>query len=113
MITFFSPLHARHEPQYEFYRGERVPCFETPQRAAFVIQELRARGHEVRAPRIDSRELLAQVHSERYLDFLETAWTQWLALDAANDELQPFPSVWPVRTLRFDVEPDNFVARLG
>ena len=26
---------------------------------------------------------------------------------------QPFPSVWPVRTLRSDVEPANFIARLG
>jgi hypothetical protein len=43
---------------------------------------------------------------------LRTAWDQWLALDAAN-AVQPFPSVWPVRTLRSDVEPANFVARLG
>jgi len=38
---------------------------------------------------------------------------QWLALDAANAALQPFPSVWPVRTLRSDAEPDNFIAKLG
>ena len=34
-------------------------------------------------------------------------------LDAGNAACQPFPSVWPVRTLRSDVEPDNFVAKLG
>ena len=43
----------------------------------------------------------------------QSAWAQWLALDAANAARQPFPSVWPVRSLRSDLEPENFVARLG
>jgi len=113
VITFFSPQHERHAPQDEFFRGERVPALERPERAACVLRELQARGHEVRPPKLDSRELLLQVHAERYLDFLETAWTQWVALDASNSGVQPFPSVWPVRTLRCDIEPDNFVAKLG
>jgi acetoin utilization deacetylase AcuC-like enzyme len=62
---------------------------------------------------VDSRAVLGQVHAARYLDFLASAWDQWLALDPANARRQPFPSVWPVRTLRSDVEPQNFVARLG
>ena len=53
------------------------------------------------------------VHAPRYLAFLDSAWTQWLALDPAHEERQPFPSVWPVRTLRSDVEPANFTACLG
>ena len=57
--------------------------------------------------------MLARVHEARYLDFLESAWAQWLALDEGNGARQPFPSVWPVRTLRSDLEPQNFIARLG
>ena len=113
MITFFSPRHELHAPAYEFFRGERVPCFESPARANFVLDELVARGHEVRAPVVDSLALLQQVHTPRYLAFLESAWRQWLALDAANETRQPFPSVWPVRSLRSDVEPFNFTARMG
>ena len=113
MLIVHSPAHQAHAPAVEFFRGERVPCFESPQRAEYVLQALRARGHELREPTHDSRALLARVHSARYLDFLETAWSQWLALDAANAARQPFPSVWPVRSLRSDVEPDNFIARLG
>ena len=113
MITFFSPQHSRHAPAYEFFRGQRVPCFESPERAAFVQQALLASGHELREPTLDSSVVLAQVHSPRYLAFLQTAWQQWLALDAANADIQPFPSVWPVRTLRSDIEPINFVAKLG
>jgi acetoin utilization deacetylase AcuC-like enzyme len=113
MITFFTPKHALHAPEYEFFRGERVACFESPSRADFVRTELIAQGHEIREPDVDSAEVLRQVHSARYLAFLESAWTQWVAVDAGNAARQPFPSVWPVRTLRSDVEPQNFTAKLG
>ena len=114
MITFHNPLHQGHAPVHEFFRGERVPCFEKPARVDYVEEALRARGHGMVAPDVDSGPVLAQVHAPRYLAFLQTAWQQWLALDpVANATVQPFPSVWPVRTLRSDVEPDNFVARLG
>lgn len=113
MIAFFSPAHVMHAPEYEFHRGERVPCFETPARAEIVRAELAARGHEVREPTHDARAILPRVHSTRYLEFLETAWDQWLAMDPGNEGVQPFPAVWPVRTLRADLEPENFTARLG
>jgi acetoin utilization deacetylase AcuC-like enzyme len=113
MLCIHSSLHTLHAPEYEFFRGERVPCFESPTRANFVLQEVLARGHEVRVPHSNSQQLLAKVHTQRYLAFLETAWSQWVALDPANANKQPFPSVWPVRTLRSDVEPRNFIAQLG
>jgi len=113
MIVFHSPLQQGHAPEFEFHRGERVPCFESPARARFVLDELLARGHEVRAPEGDSGPVLPLVHTARYLRFLESAWDQWLALDEGNAGRQPFPSVWPVRSLRSDIEPTNFTARLG
>ena len=113
MITFFTPQHQLHAPEYEFFRGERVACFESPSRADFVQEELVKRGHEIREPSVDSSAVLRQVHSARYLAFLESAWAQWVAVDARNAARQPFPSVWPVRTLRSDVEPQNFTAKLG
>jgi acetoin utilization deacetylase AcuC-like enzyme len=113
MICFFPHQHALHAPASEFFRGERVPCFEKPERAAYVLQALRQNGHEVREPACDSSAVLAQVHSPRYLSFLQGAWDEWVALAPGNATAQPFPSVWPVRTLRSDVEPENFIARLG
>lgn len=113
MITFFNDGHSAHAPEFEFFRGERVPCFETPARAEFVKDRLAARGHGLRTPHIDSASVLARVHAPRYLRFLENAWFDWIALKAGNDQRQPFPSVWPVRSLRSDLEPVNFIARLG
>ncbi len=113
MITFFSDKHPLHAPEYEFYRGQRVPCFEKPARADHVHRQLLLRGHLLCAPDVDSSPVLSQVHTARYLQFIQTAWSQWLALDAAHADQQPFPSVWPVRTLRSDAEPGNFIAKLG
>jgi acetoin utilization deacetylase AcuC-like enzyme len=113
MITYFTAKHHLHAPEYEFFRGERVACFESPSRADFVQQELVKRGHDIRESSVDSTAVLRQVHSARYLAFLESAWAQWVAVDAGNATRQPFPSVWPVRTLRSDVEPQNFTAKLG
>lgn len=113
MRCLYSPAHAGHAPATEFFRCERVPCFETPARAEIVRAELIRRGHEIAEPASDCTAVLAQIHAARYLRFLRSAWVQWLALDPGNAAVQPFPSVWPIRTLRGDVEPDNFIARLG
>ncbi|MFD1709464.1 histone deacetylase family protein [Ottowia sp. GY511] len=113
MRIFSNPEQAGHNPRDEFFRGQRVPCFENPTRARYVLEALAARGVPVGSPTHDSTAVLAEVHAPRYLAFLQDAWRQWLALDGANADVQPFPSVWPVRTLRSDVEPANFIARLG
>ncbi|WP_428242829.1 histone deacetylase family protein [Gynuella sp.] len=113
MISVISQHHTAHNPAFEFYRGEKVPCFESPQRLEFVIQALQARGHEIKIAEQQADSILTTIHSHRYLQFLASAWDQWTALAADNADKQPFPSVWPIRSLRSDIEPDNFIARLG
>lgn len=113
MIAIYHPSHRLHAPAFEIFRGDRVACHETPVRADMVESRLAERGHAMQTAHVDSRAVLSMVHSRRYLNFLETAWQDWLALSPGNADLQPFPSVWPVRTLRSDREPANFTARLG
>jgi acetoin utilization deacetylase AcuC-like enzyme len=114
MRTFFNARHALHHGRHEMFRGQLVPCFEVPARADYVLQELRARrlGEIVEAPDIDIA-LLQRVHAPRYLDFLATAWGEWIALDPANVERDALPSYWPIRTFRSDVLPASFPARMG
>ncbi|SFE28981.1 histone deacetylase family protein [Paracidovorax konjaci] len=113
MIIYHNPSHRLHSPIHEFFRGERVPCFEKPDRVDYVEARLRERGYELEVPDTNSTGALERVHAIRYLKFLQGAWQEWLALDPLNADVQPFPSVWPIRTLRDDQEPANFVARLG
>lgn len=114
MRTFFNTEHALHHGRHEMFRGRLVPCFEVPQRADLVLRELQARGlgPVERAVRCDDA-LLAQVHAQRYLDFLAGAWDEWVALAPGNDQQDAIPSYWPIRTFRSDVLPESFPARLG
>lgn len=114
MITFYNPHHAQHQGKLEMFRGALVPCFEVPARADYVLAELqRRRLGEIRAPQSFDVPALTTIHSARYLDFLAHAWDEWVALDPAHATRDALPSVWPVRTLRSDVLPGNFAARLG
>ncbi len=114
MQTFYNPDHAGHQGKLEMYRGRMVPCHEVPQRQdqVFAALEARALGH-LQIPHHFDDTLLSRIHSPRYLRFLQTAWQQWLALDPANAAQDAIASVWPTRSFRTDVEPDNFAARMG
>jgi acetoin utilization deacetylase AcuC-like enzyme len=114
MKTFFNHLHDQHQGQFEMFRGALVPCHEVPARADHVLAELQRRKlGEVCAPQAFAASALTAIHSPRYLAFLESAWSEWVALDPANATRDALPSVWPTRTFRNDVLPDNFAARMG
>jgi acetoin utilization deacetylase AcuC-like enzyme len=115
MLIFANPHHARHSARHEMYRGRLVPVHEVPARLDFVLAELARRPvGELRAtPPPVTQAQLERVHARRYLEFLKTAWAEWVAMDPANAGLDALPSVWPVRGFRADVEPDNFAARMG
>ncbi len=114
MITFYNPHHTLHHGQFEMFRGALVPCHEVPARADHVLAELQRRHlGEVLDPQPFDAAALESVHSPRYLKFLETARSQWVAIDPANAARDALPSVWPTRSFRTDVEPDNFAARMG
>ncbi len=120
MKTFHNPHHTRHAGQKEMFRGRLVDCHEVPARLDFVMAELQRRPlGAIEMPTIDDAALgatLRRVHSARYLDFLQGAWDEWVALDPANAERDALPSVWPLPNrhgFRTDVLPENFAARLG
>jgi acetoin utilization deacetylase AcuC-like enzyme len=114
MKTFYNHLHAQHQGKVEMFRGALVPCFEVPARADHVLAELQRRQlGAVLEPQAFDGAALTAIHSPRYLNFLATAWDQWVALDPAHADKDILPSVWPTRTFRTDIEPDNFAAKVG
>ncbi|MFY2057729.1 histone deacetylase family protein [Achromobacter xylosoxidans] len=114
MHIFHNPVHGRHDGRHEMFRGRLVPCHETPVRLEYVLDALRQRGiGTLQTPAAPDLDLIRRVHSPRYVDFLQGAWADWIALDPANAELDILPSVWPVRGFRHDISPTNFAARVG
>jgi acetoin utilization deacetylase AcuC-like enzyme len=114
MKAFFNHHHSQHQGQFEMFRGALVPCHDVPARADHVLAELQRRKlGEVCVPQSFAASALAIIHSPRYLHFLEHAWSEWVALDPGNASRDALPSVWPTRSFRTDVLPDNFAARMG
>lgn len=114
MITFYNADHILHQGKMEMFRGEFVPCFEVAVRAERVLEELRLRQlGTIEASVSFDDSVLHRVHAPRYVDFLRSAWDEWVALNPAHRDRDALPSVWPVRQHRSDVLPENFVARMG
>ena len=111
MQIIYSDRHRAHCGELESCGGALVPCLERPERADFVLAALTACGiGPVLDPEPFSLAPIERVHAPRYLRFLERAWDMWSALGHTRNAL---PDVWPIRGFRHDVEPDNFIAKLG
>ena len=114
MLIFHNAAHHAHDGRHEMFRGRLVPCHETPARLDYVMAELQRRPvGDLRLPGAVDLDLVRRVHVPVYVDFLASAWADWVALDASNAEVDVLPSVWPVRGFRADVTPANFSARVG
>jgi acetoin utilization deacetylase AcuC-like enzyme len=111
MKTIYNAAHSLHRAGHEFFRGEKVPAFEKPERADWVLAAVRKTSlGEVVAPVAHDDSAILKVHSKTYVDFLRGAHAEYLALGGTGDA---FPSVWPIRGMRSDIEPRNFAARMG
>lgn len=114
LLTFYNEQHRAHVGRMEMYCGDFVPCFETPERVDFVLAELERRNlGRIVTPQSVPLMSLERIHHPRYVEFLRHAWQDWVALNPANAEKDALPFVWPIRTLRSDIAPQNFAAKLG
>ncbi|HEU5468343.1 MAG TPA: histone deacetylase family protein [Steroidobacteraceae bacterium] len=110
MKAVYSPLHARHDGGMELYRGQLVPLFEKPERAAMILAALEAAGHEVAPPREIPESRLLSVHDAGFVDFLSGAHARWAAEGRQGEVL---PSGFPARGLRRDRRPAGISGTLG
>lgn len=117
MKIFYSDAHRAHQPPFEvFDGGVRVPNFESPDRALRVLAALREQDRaEVRAPADFGLAPILAVHDADYVEFLASAWTEWLAASpeaaAAPDESALLPATFPPAGWRH--KPDSLLGRAG
>ena len=110
MLTVFSTRHRLHHGS-ELKDGAVTPSHEAPSRAETIVARVRASGlGDVVEPEGFDRACLVAAHSERFVRFLETAWTRWAASGRRCDAL---PLVWPVRGLDAQREPASLDGQLG
>jgi acetoin utilization deacetylase AcuC-like enzyme len=95
MITFYDPVQKLHAPETFIVAGRPQPIPETPARIDMLMEGVRALGCEVRVPPAISAEVLALVHTQQYLSFLETLRERWGHVPNASDI--PLPNVYAIQ----------------
>jgi acetoin utilization deacetylase AcuC-like enzyme len=109
--TVFSDIQLAHAPAQEISDGELKPAVEIPSRAEIVLKTIRDRGvGDIVAPLDFPARPLQRVHSPDYVSFLEGFWDLWTA---AGRTKEAFPFVWPIRSLRQDVQVNHIDGLLG
>lgn len=99
MIVFTSDAHLQHNPPFEIFDGgEKVPNFEVPGRVERVRHALKQAGlADFHEPRDFGLAPLLAVHSADYLDFLQSAYEEWLMsdTDAPYEKSALLPASFP------------------
>lgn len=110
MLTVYSSDHRLHHG-VELKDGAISASFEKPERAETVLAQVKAAGlGEVIAPRSYDRSDYVGAHSERYVEFLANAWSEW---SATGRTCQALPLVWPIRGLPSTEMPQFIDGKLG
>ncbi len=116
MKIFYSEQHRLHDPAFEvFDGGQRVPYLESPQRMNRILNALRQTDRtEVVEPADFGLDPIRAVHSEEYLSFLASAWTEWLASEpestAASDKTALMPATFAAKR---DQMPETILGKAG
>ncbi|MBK9209427.1 MAG: histone deacetylase family protein [Anaerolineales bacterium] len=103
MKIFYSEEHRKHYPPFEvFDGGKRVPYYENPDRMDKILSALKKTDWaEFIAPVDFGLAPIYATHDEGYIQFLASAWTEWLASDpeiAAAPEQNAFlPATFALR----------------
>src|SRR5690554_5951316 len=90
---FYHPAQESHAPAHFLLRGRLADSPEGPVRAELLSRGLAAAGLSLNEPgEADSprlRKRLTQIHTPRYLHFLETIHARWRALPEASELVMP------------------------
>jgi acetoin utilization deacetylase AcuC-like enzyme len=110
MITVYSQEHLLRHPRTELSGGELVRPHECPERAQFVLDRVREQrlGAVIEPVRYGEAPLL-RVHDAQYLEFLEHAWSDWVA---AGHRGEAIPDCWPARRMT-QRRPNSITGKLG
>ena len=116
MKIFYSDEHHKHNPAFEvFDGGQRVPYLESPERIERILRALgKTDWAEVHPPRDFGLAPIRAVHSDAYITFLASAWTEWLAAtpetESASDKTALLPATFAAKR---DQMPESILGKAG
>jgi acetoin utilization deacetylase AcuC-like enzyme len=95
MITFYDDIQKTHAPETFIVAGRPAPIPEKPVRIDMLMQGVKAIGSELRRPSTIGDDVLALVHTQQYLTFMETLRERWAHVPNASDI--PLPNVYAIQ----------------
>jgi acetoin utilization deacetylase AcuC-like enzyme len=112
MKIYYSEAHRQHDPPFEVFDGGlRTPYMENPDRMDRILKALQEMDWaEVTEPRDFGLDPIYAVHDKDYVDFLSSAWTEWLRSEA-DDKSTLLPATFALR--RHPPRPMSLLGRAG
>ena len=112
MKVFYSDTHRKHYPPFEIFDGGlRTPYMENPDRMDQILNALRGVDWaDIVSPMDFGLAPILAVHDHAYLDFLASAWTEWLDTEP-KDPTTLLPATFALR--RTPQIPKSILGRAG
>lgn len=112
MKILYSDTHRLHSPPFEIFDGGvRVPYLENPDRMDRILNALHTvTWADIQEPRDFGLDPILGVHAADYVDFLASAWTEWLDT-APQDPTALIPATFALR--RHPPRPKSLLGRAG
>ncbi|MBF2080353.1 MAG: histone deacetylase family protein [Synechococcales cyanobacterium T60_A2020_003] len=111
MKIIYSPDHRFQDAFTELIDGRFQPPVENPRRVEGILSALRENSFESIAPPQDfGLEPILRVHDPGFVEFLQSAWGEWVA---KHGEIDALPLNWAIRTMRSDRIPDDIDGKLS
>ena len=89
MKVVFADEQLLHDPQTFFSSGALTPHPEKPERATRLLAAAKEAGLERQAPGELGLEYAFDLHSERYLEYLQNIYPRWARIDGGSNEVVP------------------------
>ena len=109
MKVIFSDRQREHNPESYLSSGAAVPNPELPERADRLLAAAMSAGLEAESPADYGDDLIASIHTPRYLTFLQNIYARWSRIEGASREV--LPNVHPIE--RSDGYPKSAVGQVG
>ena len=111
MKTGYTKNHILRNSKTELFGGELVKPFERPERMEYILNEIKTRKlGAILDPVNFDMDIIYKIHDKKYVDFLNNAWNEWVALGFKGEAI---PTVYPSRSMNSDVVPTFIEGKLG
>ena len=93
MKVIYSDKHALHDPEKFMVGGFMVDHPEKPKRAEILLNASREFGLELTEPESYELKYIKRLHTDRYINYLQTIYTRWSR--RSNTSMEVTPGIHP------------------